>query len=102
MKIPTILVSLITALCFAGCSTESGSSKGSAKGLVPATAAEIIASPDFKLEHTTRSGIKCYTRPVSPEVYRSIETGSRDGEYLTGNERSGYFLVPIRNGKIAR
>jgi hypothetical protein len=97
---PTIAL-LITALFLLGCSKESGPTKASAKGIVPATGEEIVASPDFKLEHTTKSGIKCYTRAVSPEVFRSIQSGTPDRKYLTGSEQAGFLLVPIRDGTIA-
>ena len=86
-------------------STMSGSRRGSSRSsprrIVPATAAEIIASRDFKVEYTTKSGVKCYTRAVSPEMYRSIPADSKDREYLAGDEKSAFFTVPIRDGRIA-
>jgi len=100
MKNRTIIVSLIAALCLLGCSKEGGSSSKS-KRLVSATAAEVMASSDYKLEHTTESGIKCYVRPLTPEIAKTVKDDSPDHEFLNGDEESPYyFLVLIRNGKI--
>jgi hypothetical protein len=94
------IVLLIALLAVIGCSKESGAS-GSSKNLVPATGAKVMASPDFKLEHTTKSGIKCYVRPLTPEVGRTITPDNRDHQFLQGDEKSYfYLLVPIRDGKI--
>jgi hypothetical protein len=96
----TIIVSLIAAFCLLGCSKEGGSSS-KFKRLVPATAAEVMASSDYKLEHTTKSGIKCYVRPLTPEIAKTVNDDSPDHEFLYGDEESPYyFLVLIRNGKI--
>lgn len=103
MKIQTTIASLAIALCFFGCSRQGDSSSSStkAKRLVPATAAEIIASSDYKLEHTTKSGLKLYVRPLTPEIARTIPEDSPDHEFLQGDEDSPYyFLVLIKNGKI--
>jgi hypothetical protein len=98
MKIPTLIVSLVTALCIVGCSKEGGSS-GKAKGLVPATVAELTASPDFKLEHTTESGIKCYVRELTPEVASTIAEDSRDDHFLERRKRP-YLFVVVLDGKM--
>ena len=109
MKAP-ISVVLFTALCLLGCSREGGASKSGTQRLVPATAAEVAASPDFKLEFTTKSGIRCYARALTREVARSIPDRSSDLEFLEGAER-GHVLVgstnlqpllwvPIRDGKM--
>jgi hypothetical protein len=100
MNIRTIIVSLIAALCLIGCSKEGGSSTKT-KRLVPATAAEVMASPDYKLEHTTKSGLKLYVRELTPEIAKPITVDSPDYEFLQGDEQSPYyFLVLIRDGKI--
>jgi hypothetical protein len=100
MNIRIIIVSLIAALCFIGCSKE-GSSSTRSKRLVPATAAEVMASPDYKLEHTTKAGIKLYVRELTPEIAKTITYESPDHEFLNGDEQSPYyFLVMIRDGKI--
>jgi hypothetical protein len=102
MKTTAIITIIATALCLCGCSKETASSKGDVPGIVPATAAEVIASPQFKLEHTTRSGVKCYTRVVTSEEYRAISEKSADRNYLNGREPFAFFLVPIRDGKIIK
>jgi hypothetical protein len=103
MKMQTTIASFAIILCLVGCSREGGSSGSStkARGLVPATAAEVIASPDYKLEHTTKSGLKLYVRPLTPEIARTISEESPDQEFLQGDEDSPYyFLVPIKGDKI--
>jgi hypothetical protein len=97
MKTPLLIVSVMTVLCLLGCSKEGGKSQG----LVPATGAKVMASSDYKLEHTTKSGIKCYVRALTPEVGRSITPDNRDHQFLQGDEKTFfYLLVPIRDGKI--
>jgi len=98
MKTPTLIVSLSTALCILGCSKEGGSF-GKAKGIVPPTAAEIAAIPEFKLEHTTKSGVKCYVRQITPEVARSITENSPDHRFLEDHKQP-YLLVIVYNDKI--
>jgi hypothetical protein len=100
MNIRTIIVSLIATLCIIGCSKEGGSSSKS-KRLVPATAAEVMASPDYKLELTTKAGIKLYVRELTPEIAKTVTGSSDDYEFLNGDDQSGhYFLVLVRDGKI--
>lgn len=97
MKALSIFLVILT-LVLVGCSKESGKSS---KRLVPATGAAVIASPDFKLEHTTKSGIKCYVRPLTLEVGRAITPNNQDHPFLQGDEEEGfYLLVPIRGDKI--
>lgn len=98
MKIPTLIVSLVIALCFVGCSKEGGAS-GKTKGLVPATVAELLASPDFKLEHTTESGLKCYVRELTPEVASTIAADSRDHHFFENRKRP-YLFVIVLDGKM--
>jgi hypothetical protein len=94
------ILSLIAMLCFMGCSKGSGSSS-KAKRLVPATAAEVIASPEYKLEYTTKSGLKIYVRELTPEMARSIPVNSPDFEFLNSDKPSFcYLAVSIRVGKI--
>ena len=100
MIIRTIIVSLIATLCLVGCSKE-GSASGEAKRLVPATAAEVMASPNYKLEHTTKTGIKLYVRELTLEIAKTITVDSPDHEFLNGDEQSHYYLlVMVRDGKI--
>jgi hypothetical protein len=92
------IVLLIGILTVVGCSKEGGKSS---RRLVPATGAAVMASPDCKLEHTTKSGIKCYVRPLTPEVGRAITPDNQDHPFLQGDEEEGfYLLVPIRGDKI--
>jgi hypothetical protein len=106
MKIGITTASLAVALCFIGCSKDGAStgeaaSSTKARRLVPATAAEVMASPDYKLEHTTKSGLKLYVRPLTPEIAKSIPEDSPDQEFLQGDETSPYyFLVLVKNDKI--
>jgi hypothetical protein len=81
-----------------GCSKEGGSS-GKAKGLVPDTAAELTASPEFKLEHTTESGVKCYVRELTPEVAGAIASDSRDHHFFE-ERKHPYLVVFVFNEKI--
>lgn len=100
MNIRTIIVSLIATLCLIGCSKE-GASSAKSKRIVPATAAEVMASPEYKLEYTTKAGIKLYVRELTPEIAKTITTESPDHEFLQGDNQSPYyFLVMIRDGKI--
>jgi len=97
MKIPSLAASLLVAVCLIGCS-KSG---GKAKGMVPATAAELAAIPEFKLEHTTKSGVKCYVREISAEVAKTITERSPDHPFLSDeNPDKPYLLVVVNNGKI--
>lgn len=96
---PTIIVSLIVMFCFIGCTPDDSSINSML--LVPTTAAKVVASPNYKLEHTTESGIKCYVRPLTPEFARAISMDSPDFEFLKGDDINPYYLlVLIRNGKI--
>ena len=100
MKKPTIIISAIAMFCFIGCS-PAGNSSSNSMLLVPPTAAKVVASPSYKLEHTTESGIKCYVRPLTTEFARTISMDSPDFEFLKGDDTSPYYLlVLIRNGKI--
>ena len=98
MKTATIMVSLIATMGLVSCSKETAAKP---KRIVPATAAEITVSPDYKLEHTTKSGIKCYVRSLTPDLGKSIAINSPDYEFLNGEDQNAYyFLVLIRNDKI--
>jgi hypothetical protein len=100
MKATTLIGSLFTALCLMSCSSGDDASV-KAKRLVPTDAAEIASSPDYKFERTTKSGIKCYVRPLTPEVVASIPGDSPDREFLTTG-KNPYFMVPIREDKILK
>jgi hypothetical protein len=96
----TIAVLLLATLCLVGCSKKTNLDSKPQR-LVPPTAAEVMASPDFKLEHTTPGGLQFYVRDLTPQVAQSISANSPDQEFLNGNEQSPYyFLVMIRGGKI--
>ena len=83
-----------------GCSKEDAAASKPQR-LVPTTAAEVKASPGYKLERTTASGIQCYVRPLTPEIARSIPMESPEYEYLKGDDQSPYYLlVLIRKEKI--
>src|SRR5881396_2646144 len=100
MKITIVIGSLVTSFCLIGCSGGDDSS-ANAKRLVPAKAAEITGSPDYKFERTTKSGIQCYVRPLTPEVAGAISADSPDREFLMTGAKP-YFLVPIRDNKIVK
>lgn len=69
--------------------------------LVPPNAAKVLKSPSYHLEHTTPGGIKCYVRPLIPDIARAIPMDSPDFEYLKGDDINPYYLlVLIRNNKI--
>ena len=83
-------------------STEITSSEN-VKRLVPTTAAEIAASPEFKLDYTFESGIRCYSREISPAVARSIPKGSPDRAFLAGDLSTGeqpYLMAFAYKGKV--
>lgn len=100
MKIRAIIISLLAMLCVVSCSRQGGLA-GKSKGLVPATAAEIAASPDFKLDHTTKSGLKIYVRELTPEIAKTISVDSPDFRFLQGDrEHVCFLLVLIRGGRV--
>lgn len=99
MRITIAFRTVIIALCLVGCSSEGDLSE--AKRLVPTKASEVTGSPDYKFERTTKSGIQCYIRHLSPEVVASIPAESPDREYLTTGKEP-CFVVPIRNDKIVK
>ena len=101
MKIRTGIISFVAILCLIGCSKEGGSSSTKAQRLVPTTAAEVMASPDYKLEHTTKAGIKLYVRELKLGIANTITLDSPDHEFLNGGDQCPYyFVVMIRDGKI--
>ena len=60
-----------------------------------------MASPEYKLEQTTTSGLKLYTKPLASEVAQSIPIDNPDADHVEGDAKhSYYFLVVIRDGKI--
>lgn len=74
---------------------------GKSNGLVPNTAAGVAASPDFKLDHTTKSGLKIYSRELTPEIAKTISVDSPDFRFLQGDQQHiSFFLVLIRGGRI--
>lgn len=63
------------------------------------TVAELLVSPDFKLEHTTASGIKCYVRELTPEMASTITEDSRDHHFFENRKRP-YLFVVVLDGKM--
>lgn len=92
MRTQTLIVSLAALLSLLGCSKQAKLPRQ-----VPATVAELEASPDFKLEHTTKSGIKCYVRYLTPEVADAIDEDNPDFPFLlfSGGEVEKPFLVAV-------
>jgi len=101
MKKSIFIAPLVAALCFFGCSKEnnSGGPKRVGRSYIPPAAAEVVNSPDFKLEHTTKNGTRCFVSPVTEEIARSLDAESRDSHFLVKGDKP-FFLVPIRDGKI--
>src|SRR6185436_6005119 len=95
MKKLTVIASLVTSLSLFGCSNDGG--KG--PGLVPRTAAKLAASPEFKLEHTTPSGVKCYVREITRETAATIAPDSRDSHFLEKHKQP-YLQVFVCNDRI--
>src|SRR5262249_39476712 len=91
MKNLTALASLITSLFLLACSRESA-------GLVPRAAAKLEAS-EFRLEHTTPSGVKCYVREITRETANTISADSRDGHFLEKHKQP-YLQVFVCNARI--
>jgi hypothetical protein len=94
MKKLTLIASLVMSLCLFGCCNDGG--KGA--GLVPRTAAKLEAS-EFKLEHTTPSGIKCYVREITRETAATIVPDSRDSHFLEKHKQP-YLQVFVCNDRI--
>ncbi|MEO6183396.1 MAG: hypothetical protein ABIP71_09905 [Verrucomicrobiota bacterium] len=99
MNLP--IFALIALLFLFGCSkeSESGKPKRVGRSYVPTNAAEVAASRDFKLEHSTKSGIQYYVCPLQQEIVKSISFDSPDYTYLIPASNP-FFLVPVRNGQI--
>jgi len=95
MKKLTLIASLITSFCLLSCSNDDGKTAG----LVPRTAAKLAASPDFKLEDTTPTGVKCYVREITRDTVATIGPDSRDGHFLERHKQS-YLLVFVCNNRI--
>jgi hypothetical protein len=95
MKKLTLIASLIMSLCIFSCSNAGGN----AAGLVPRSAAKLAASPDFKLEHTTPSGVKCYVREITRETANTIAPDSRDSHFLEKHKQP-YLQVFVCNDRI--
>jgi hypothetical protein len=94
MKKLTLIASLITSLCLLSCSNDGGK----AAGLVPRMVAKLEAS-EFKLEHTTPSGIKCYVREITRETAATIAPDSRDSHFLEKHKQP-YLQVFVCNDRI--
>jgi hypothetical protein len=95
MKKLTLIASLIASLSLLGCSNDDHK----AAGLVPRTAAKLAASPDFKLEHTTPTGVKCYVREITRETANSITPDGRDSHFLERHKQP-YLLVFVCHNRI--
>ncbi len=103
MKALKFIVPLIASLCIVGCSkkeeTSTPAPKRTGRFFVPSTAAEVVASTDFKAEFTTKGGIQCYICPISQEIAKSIDLESPDHRFLHQGA-SSFFVVPVRDGNI--
>jgi hypothetical protein len=104
MKTYAIILTAVTVLCLGGCSKQSGSSS-SKQRYVPESGQVIMSSPEWKLDLTTKTGLKCYVKTVPEEVRKIIATDfdHPDHEYLqepSEPSQPAYFLVMIRNGSI--
>jgi hypothetical protein len=97
MNMRTILVSLVVTLCVIGCSKDGGPSVK--QQLVPGTVAELETSPDFKLDYTTKGGIKCYMRPVTAKVADAIPENSPDYKFLIQGQKP-YLLAIAYQGEV--
>ena len=95
MKKLTLIASLIISFCLLSCSNDDGKTAG----LVPRTAAKLAASPDFKLENTTPSGVKCYVQEITRETANTIAADSRDSHFLEKHKQP-YLLVFVCNNRI--
>ena len=95
------IFALIALLFLFGCSkeSESGKPKRVGRSYVPDNAAEVAASRDFKLEHSTKSGIQYYVCPLQQDIAKSISFDSPDYKFLTPASNP-FFLVPVRNEQI--
>jgi len=70
--------------------------------LVPSNAAEVEASTQFELAHTTKEGLRFYVRALSRGVADTIVIGTRDFQFLCGDGDGQYLLVLIREERILR
>lgn len=100
MKMQTLIASLIVMLGIVGCSKD-GKPSVKQQRLVPSTVAELEASPDFKLDHTTKGGIKFYVRDISSEVADSIDADSRDSRFLDGGRTPQLFAVVYKGDVVS-
>lgn len=107
----TYIKAFILLLCYLlsytmiGCSQESATKGSTKERYVPRSAQEITSSSKWKLDYTTKAGIKCYVQTVSREVQAKLanDFDHPDYEYLqepSDAEQPAYFLVMIRGGEI--
>lgn len=100
MKLSLAFISFSMVLCFLGCSKDNKSAQKTwGRSLVPPTAADVVAAPDYKLEYTTKSGVQCYVHAITPELAGSLTIDSPEFRYLFGTDKH-YFVIPVRDGKI--
>src|SRR5262245_28008517 len=95
MRNPILIAPLVISLCWLGCSKKAGE----AGGLVPGTAADLAASPDFTLEHTTPNGVQCYVREITREIAKEIPANSRDRHFLE-QHKEPFLAVFVCNDRI--
>ena len=99
MKLNRAVILLTLILGLAGCS-KSDPAAVTNNIFIPATVADLENSREFTLEHTTDSGIKCYTRHITPDEYHAIPEGTLDQKYLVGSEKYAFLAVPVKDGQI--
>jgi hypothetical protein len=103
MKIPIVVAALVVLLSFMGCSKQAASSSATPvqpPRLVPATVAELEASPDFKVDYTTKRGTKIYIRYLDPKVDKAIATNSPDFVFRDGYESKPYLIAVAYRGSV--
>ena len=109
MRIFTNIVIAASILCLAACSKQSGSSEGASakQRYVPDSAQAIMSSAEWKLDFTTKAGIRCYVKTVTDDVRKRLANDFEhaDHGYLqqpSEPSQPAYLLVPIRNGTIIK
>ncbi|MEP6664365.1 MAG: hypothetical protein ABJC04_11960, partial [Verrucomicrobiota bacterium] len=86
-----------------GCSKENEpvlkTPKTYGRSFIPPSTAELLSSPDFKLEHTTKSGAQLFVCPISPELAKSFTIDSPEHRFLFDGTKP-CLVIPVREDKI--